>query len=116
LSDSLWIKETKRKQRIFTVIFLVGILVFAAGEIYFWMNDIQKESSNIWIDVHLAISFIFIIVGGLGYVYYRELWDKDFELPPYDYGIASTPYKIACVLIITRLFFTTSVCCPSLLI
>jgi hypothetical protein len=80
LSDSLWIKETKRKQRIFTVVFLVGILVFAAGEIYFWMNDIQKESSNIWIDVHLAISFIFIIVGGLGCVYYRELWDKDFEL------------------------------------
>jgi hypothetical protein len=61
-----WIK--KSKERDFLIVLFFGSLFLFGGIIFFRMNEIEAESSNIWITIHAIASGILVFIGSGGYI------------------------------------------------
>ena len=74
------IEKAKRKEKIFKIVMLLGIIFLAVGWAYFWIKGIPTDSSNSWSTLHLIAGLIVALVGAFGWVYYREEWDENFDI------------------------------------
>ena len=72
------LEEVKRKARIFLVVGVFGFIIAFGGWIYFWLNGIPTDSSNIWFTFLLIVGIVIALVGFLGWAYYREQFDQYF--------------------------------------